>query len=322
LSVPRSKKIVDRMTQSLRYAVVTPARNEEEYIERTIRSVVSQTAPPMRYVIVSDGSTDKTDEIAQRYADEYDFITFLRPDTSQAGAKNFGSKVRAFNAGLKLLSDVDYNLVGNLDADVSFPPDYFANLLAKFDADPQLGLSGGAVLELVDEKPTERGASLNSVSGAVQLFRRECFEEIGGYLQLDRGGIDAAAEIMARMHGWKVRHQPDLPVVANRRVMTGQGSRFGTRYNKGAMNQRLGYHPLFQIAVSLRNMATPPLVLGGLCMLAGYAHATLLGTPWQLSNDAVRYLRAEQLSRLGLRTPPQPIRTHLSLEKRAEQNVA
>lgn len=292
------------MTVAAKYVVVTPARNEEDYIEKTIRSVVEQTVLPQRYVVVSDGSTDGTDAIVQRYADAYDFITFIRSGAEGGPGRNFGSKVRAFNAGFELVKDLDYDFVGNLDADVSFAPDYFERLLVKFDEDAKLGLSGGEILEMIDGKATERGAAIDSVCGAVQLFRRACFEEIGGYRPLDQGGIDAAAEITARMKGWRVRHQRDLPVVANRRVMTGNHSVLGTRYNKGAMNQRLGYHPVFQMAVSVRHMLSRPWVLGGLWMFAGYLNAMLKKRPHALPEEVVRYLRSEQLARLGLGRPP------------------
>ena len=292
------------MTSSPKYVVVTPARNEEAFIERTIRSVISQTVLPQRYVVVSDGSTDSTDEIVQKYADAYDFITFIQSGAQRGDNRNFGSKVRAFNAGYALMGDIDYDFVGNLDADVSFEPDYFERLLGKFNLDPKLGLSGGEILEMIDDRPTVRGASIDSVCGAVQLFRRTCFEEIGGYRALDQGGIDAAAEITARMMGWRVRHQRDLPVAAHRRVMTGNQSVLGTRYNKGAMNQRLGYHPIFQLAVSARHMITRPWVVGGVWMLAGYVNAMLKRRPYALPDAVVQYLRAEQLARLGLRRPP------------------
>ncbi len=298
-----SAAISERVAPTFRYAVVTPARNEEDYIERTIQSVIHQTVLPERYVIVSDGSTDRTDEIVQHYADAYDFITFVR--AGEAGKKkNFGSKVLAFNAGYARLADVDYDLVGNLDADVSFEPDYFERLLAKFKATPELGLSGGAVWPLYNGQPVNRNASIESVSGAVQLFRRECFEEIGGYKPMDRGGIDAAAEIMARMKGWLVRHQPDLQVIANRPVLTGQNSKFGMLYNRGIVNHRLGYHPLFQLAASARLATKRPWLLCGLCLLAGYTMSMLRNSPRAMSREAVEFLQAEQLARLGLRKSP------------------
>lgn len=290
------------------YVVITPARNEDAHIERLIQSVVAQTVRPRRYVIVSDGSTDGTDKIVQRYADRYDFITFVRAGDEAGAGKNFGSKVLAFNAGYRKLHGLEYDFIGNLDADVSFGPSYFETLMSRFDADPDLGLAGGDIHEMIGGEPRPRSAAKDSICGAVQLFRRACFEEIGGYRALPRGGIDAAAEIMARMKGWHVRVQEDLPVIAHRPVMTGNKGPLGTRFNKGVQNQYLGYHPLFHLAVSAKHILQPPYVTGGLWMLAGYITSALRRTPYAVPDDVVRYLRREQLARLHLGARPAPAR--------------
>ena len=113
------------------YVIITPARNEEAYIEKTIQSVISQTILPRKWIIVSDGSTDKTEEIISRYAKENHFIQLL---TSKGDLKrNFGSKVNAFNAGYQLLKDMSYDFICNLDADVTFSSNYFESILQEFD---------------------------------------------------------------------------------------------------------------------------------------------------------------------------------------------
>lgn len=287
-----------------RFALVTPARNEEDHIGRLIEAVAAQTTPPVRYVVVSDGSTDRTDEIIAGYAEQHPFITFVRSGTTPGVSRNFGSKVRAFNAGYDRLKDIDYDFIGNLDADMSFEPDYFEKLLQRFDEDKDLGVAGGDIYELIGGRPMKRLVSRQSVSGAVQMFRRECFEDIGGYQQLDRGGIDAAAEIMARMKGWDVRLQTDLKAIAHRPVQTGRKGPLATRFNKGVMNRQLGYHPLFHLAVSARQMMARPYILGGLYILAGYVSAMLKGAPRVLPDEVVAYLRAEQMHRLGLGARP------------------
>jgi glycosyltransferase involved in cell wall biosynthesis len=291
------------------YVVITPARNEEAHIERLIESVVAQTVRPRRYVIVSDGSTDRTDEIVQRLADEHDFITFVRAGDEAGAGKNFGSKVLAFNAGYRKLDGLTYDYIGNLDADVSFGPDYFETLMLRFEADPDLGLAGGDIHEIIGGEARARSAAKDSICGAVQLFRRACFEEIGGYRALPRGGIDAAAEIMARMKGWRVQVQQDLPVIAHRPVMTGNKGPLGTRFNKGVQNQYLGYHPLFHLAVCAKHILQPPYVTGGLWMLAGYISSALRGTPHAVSPEVVNYLRREQLARLHLGARPKAARS-------------
>jgi glycosyltransferase involved in cell wall biosynthesis len=278
------------------YAIVTPAKNEERVVEHTLRSMVSQTVKPQKWVIVSDGSTDRTDEIVQSYADRYSFIELLRSPRTER--RNFGSKVAAFNAGYQRLAAIDYEFIGNLDADVSFVPDYFETLLGRFERNPKLGVGGGIIIELVEGKFVSQSISDNSVAGAVQLFRRECFESIGGYLPLSGGGIDAAAEIMARHHGWQVKTFSDLSVHHHRRVTSGSGSVLSTESRLGRTAYRLGYHPAFALAISASRIFERPYVVKAAAHAVGYLLARLRREKIQIPDDSVRFLRAEQLARL------------------------
>jgi len=278
------------------YVIVTPARNEERVIENTIRSVVSQTAKPDKWVIVSDGSTDRTDEIVRAYCGTYPFIRLIRSGGDEQ--RNFGSKVAAFNAGYRTFAGQEYGFIGNLDADVSFAPDYFENLLKRFAQTPKLGIGGGIILELVGGKFLAQNISANSVAGAVQLFRRACFEAIGGYYALPGGGIDAAAEIMARHQGWLVQTFPDLPVRHHRRVTSGSSSALSTGFRDGLNAYRLGYQPLFALAISVSHLPRRPYVSGAIAHCLGYCWACLSRERVLLPSDTVKFLRSEQLQRL------------------------
>src|SRR5262249_9775319 len=156
------------------------------YLEATITSVVNQTVRPLRWVIVDDGSTDQTGAIAARYAAAHPWITLItRP---KRDVRNFAGKVSAFNAGFECVQHLPFDIVGSLDADLSFAPDYFEYLLGKFDADPQLGVAGCPFSE--DGVTYDYSfSSRDHVSGACQMFRRECFQQIGGYVPLKGGGI-------------------------------------------------------------------------------------------------------------------------------------
>lgn len=183
------------------YVLITPARNEAQFIELTLKSVVSQTVRPLRWIIVSDGSTDGTDEIVNRYAADNPWIELLRmPERRE---RHFAGKVHAFNAGYARLKDLPYGFIGSIDADISFDQDYFSFLLGKLAEDSDLGLVGTPFKD--DSMYDYRFVSIEHVSGACQLFRRECFEEIGGYVPMKSGGIDHVAVITARMKGWKTR---------------------------------------------------------------------------------------------------------------------
>ena len=278
------------------YALVTPAKNEDAFIERTIQAVLAQTILPEKWVIVSDGSTDRTDEIVAKYAQSHGFIDFLR--AGKQGQKDFGSKVKAFRAGHELLGDIPYRFIGNLDADVTFSPDYYEQIMNRFEANPKLGVAAGGILELLGAKFVPQRGSLNSAAGSVQLFRRECYESFGGYIPIKGGGIDAAAEIMARMHGWEVQTFPELDVHHHRRMSTGSKNIFVGRFRAGVTNYLLGYHPLFHLVTCVRRAVHYPLIIGSVCSLAGYGWSWAKGLKRAMPDDAVKFLRSEQMARI------------------------
>jgi len=187
------------------YVLITPARNEAEFIELTIKSMVAQKARPAKWIIVSDGSTDGTDEIVQKYADVHPWIELVRmPERLE---RHFAAKVNAFNAGYARMRGLKYDVIGNLDGDLSFDEDYFSFLLWKLAEDSTLGLVGTPFKECESGQTYDyRIVSIEHVSGACQLFRRECFEAIGGYVPLKSGGIDLIAVLRARLH-----YRQDLP---------------------------------------------------------------------------------------------------------------
>ncbi|MEW6115774.1 MAG: glycosyltransferase family A protein [Nitrospirota bacterium] len=278
------------------YVLITPARNEEAYIEKTLRSVIAQTVLPSKWVIVSDGSTDGTDEIVQKYAAHYSFIRLVK--AQEQGQRNFGSKVSAFKAGYDSLGDVNYEFLGNLDADVSFKPDYYENILGRLQRDARLGIAGGIIVELINNRFVPQKNSTNSVAGAIQLFRRACYEEIGGYISIESGGIDSAAEIMARSLGWKVQTFCELEVFHHRRVASVGTHILKARYRQGITHYLLGYHPLFHLIKCAYRSTEKPYVLGSLFVLCGYFRSSLLRLQRPMPAYAIRYFRQEQMERV------------------------
>ncbi len=298
------------LTPTLTYVLLTPARNEAGYIRGTLDSVVHQTHKPLKWVVVSDGSTDETDDIIQHYAAKYDFIHYLRTEPQQE-ARAFASKAYALHAAAQQMDGLRYDLMGNLDADVSFAPDYFAQMLQRFAADEQLGVGGGVIVE--DHNgviiPQHNATHLN-VAGAVQLFRRECFEQIGGYRPLPRGGIDALADIMARLYGWKVQTFSELEVMHHRLTGTEQSSLLKARIRQGYLENSFGYHPLFELVKCLSRVREKPYVLGSLYRFWGFMQAKLKGERAAIPPEARAFLRQEQLARLlPFVSPPSPIST-------------
>jgi glycosyltransferase involved in cell wall biosynthesis len=278
------------------YVLVTPARNEAATLERTIEAVVAQRIRPARWVIVSDASTDETDAIAKRYAAQHDFIMFIRKEGEKA--RDFGAKVHAIRKGYEHLSGVPYGYIGNLDADVTFAPDYFEQLLARFAGNPKLGIAGGVTYDVIEGRPHPRRASLDSVGGAVQLFRRACYEEVGGYLPL-RGGLeDATAIYMARWKGWESKSFPELPVMHHRPTGTAGQSVWRAKFIQGKAQYIIGWSPWWILVRAGYRVFERPYVLGSLVRTLGFFWALLKREPHSLPPELIRFIRREQHEKL------------------------
>ena len=265
-----SQEAGDRPARQYSYVLITPARNEAAFIEMTIKSVVAQTIRPLKWVIVSDGSTDGTDEIVRRYAEKHPWIELVRMPERQE--RHFAGKVHAFNAGYAQVKHLTYDLIGSMDADISFEPDYFSFLLERFAANPRLGLAGTPFQER-GESYDFRFSSLDHVSGACQLFRRECFEAIGGYQPVKGGGINVIAALSARMKGWETRTFPERPYTHHRPMSAAKYGSLKARFKDGEKDYLLGGHPVWEIFRCLYQMGRRPLIIGGCVLLASYIWA-------------------------------------------------
>ena len=281
------------------YVIITPARNEARFIEQTLRSVTQQTVLPGKWVIVSDGSTDDTDKIVGGYASRYPWIELVRlPERRE---RNFAGKVHAFNAGYAKAKDIAHDVVVSLDADISFDPDYFAFLLGKLASDPALGLVGTPFQELSGQQYDYRFVSIEHVSGACQVFRRECFESIGGYVPVKGGSIDHIAVLTSRMNGWKTRSFTEKVCLHHREMGTAQQGLLGSRFKIGIKDYKIGNHPLWELFRVGYQMSLPPRFLGGIALGAGYCSAFVRRNDRVVSNELMRFHRGEQMQRLKRR---------------------
>lgn len=276
------------------YVLITPARNEEDYIEKTIQSVISQTILPEKWIIISDGSTDLTDEIVEKYIKKYNYI-FLKHIMGD-NKRNFGSQARAFNIGYSQLKNMDFDFIGNLDADVSLDSNYYDSIIEKFQQNPRLGISGGLIFEEYNgefkSRPTN---SIRSVANAIQLFRRECYETIGGYTPLKYGGHDTLAEIIARKKGWHVEAFPEFKIYHHRHA---SGGILRRRFLDGMRGFSIGNHPLFEIFKCIRRVKERPYLIGAFSRLMGFIWPYCQGEKRMVSGELVKFLRREQMYRL------------------------
>jgi len=311
------------MTHFPSYAVITPARNEAQFIELTLKSMVSQTLPPLRWMIVSDGSTDGTDEIVQKYAADYRWIELVRmPERRE---RHFAGKVLAFNAGYARVKDSDYDVIASLDADISFDADYFEFLLGKLAGNPALGLVGTPFQELTGQIYDYRFVSIQHVSGACQVFRRECFEAIGGYTPIKGGSIDHVAAISARMRGWQTRTFPEKVCMHHRAMGTAQQGVLKSKFKLGVKDYRIGNHPLWEVFRAAYQTTHAPRVVGGFALGIGYTWAAVCRLERSVPPEFVAFHRKEQLerlkSKLGLRGAGSPERASNTTKSEMPESV-
>jgi hypothetical protein len=278
------------------YVVITPVRNEAQFIELTIRSVVAQKSRPIKWVIVSDGSTDSTDDIVRGYAAKYTWIELLRmPARSE---RHFAGKVHAFNAGHDGVRGLDYEVIVSLDGDISFDDQYFSFLLEKLAEDPALGVVGTPFREGASMAYDYRFVNIEHVSGACQVFRRKCFEDIGGYVAVKGGSIDHIAVLSARMRGWKTRTFTDRICQHHREMGTAQHSLAKARFKGGAKDYAMGNHPLWEAFRTAYQMTKKPFVVGGLMIASGYVWSLVRRAERPVSSELVAFQRREQMTRL------------------------
>jgi biofilm PGA synthesis N-glycosyltransferase PgaC len=284
-------------TDSLpRYVLITPARNEERFIEKLIQSVTNQNFLPTKWVIVNDGSTDTTAAIVSGYLTKYPWIELL--SLSPHRDRSFAAKVHAFNAGLSRVQDLDYEVIGNLDSDVSFDSDYFAFLMNKFQENPDLGVAGTIFLEEGYSSGADSFEGQNHVAGGCQLFRSRCFQDIGGYIPNKAGGIDWIAVTTARMKGWKTRSFREKSFFHYRSLGTAERSLLASSFSYGEKDYYLGGHPLWELFRVAYRVTKKPYFFGGAALFLGYVSAYLRRMDRPISDELKRFHRKEQMKKL------------------------
>jgi glycosyltransferase involved in cell wall biosynthesis len=279
------------------YVLITPARNEEAFIEKTLESVIKQTVLPERWVIVNDGSTDATSEKVRPYLANHPWITLV--DLPVRKERHFAAKVNAFNAGRERVRDLDYVVIGNLDSDVSLDADHFEFLMNQFVKDPELGVAGTIFREDGGySSGTDSFEGHTYVSGQCQMFRRQCFDEIGGYKPNKAGGIDWMAVTHARMIGWKTRSFRDKSFFHHRKLGTAERGLFASSFSYGEKDYYLGGHPVWEIFRVAYRMTKSPYLVDGAALGLGYAWAFISRQKRPVSDELMRFHRKEQMQKL------------------------
>jgi biofilm PGA synthesis N-glycosyltransferase PgaC len=290
--------ITDQLCSLAPYVVITPAHNEEGFIDKTIESMIRQTLPPVKWVIVDDGSTDRTAEIVRRYLVKYPWIELVQmpPRTD----RSFPGKVKAFDAGYQRVTKVQHEIIGNLDADIAFEHDHFEFLVRKFSEDAALGVVGCVFKEEGYSTIRDSFGGHEPASGQCQLFRRQCWEQIGGYKLIHGGGEDWMAATTARMLGWKTKSFREKCSIHLRPTGSAQQGVLSVAFSYGEQDYYLGGHPVWETFRMAYHATKRPYLIRGLALGLGYYCALLRRTPRPVSRELMAFHRKEQMTKLKI----------------------
>lgn len=281
----------------IRYVIITPVRNEEAFLGKTIASVVAQTIRPMEWMIVDDGSTDRTGEIAAAATAQHSWIRVLRRE-DRGYRKPGGGVMEAFHDGYQRMETWGWDFLVKLDGDLAFAPDYFEKCFECFTKNPRLGIGGGLVCNeiagarVLDSKEDPKF----HVRGATKIYRRACWDAIGGLIRTT--GWDTMDELKANMLGWKTYTFPEVLLTHHRKTGEADGC-WRNWFKNGRANYIVGYHPLFMLGKCVKRTFRRPYGMASLALGCGFVTGYFAQTPQRVTDrNVVQYLRGEQLRAL------------------------
>jgi biofilm PGA synthesis N-glycosyltransferase PgaC len=282
-----------------RFVIITPVRDEERHIEGTIESVCRQTIRPLEWVIVDDGSTDRTGDILDRVTAQLPWIRVIHR-TNRGFRKSGGGVMEAFYDGYNALQCKDWDFIVKLDGDLSFPPEYFEKCFEYFDTDSELGIGGGEIYHDISGDLQLEQSPRFHVRGATKIYRRACWEAIDGLWPT--AGWDTIDEVKANMLGWKTYAFADLHLLHHRFTGSEDGI-LRDRVKHGMVCYISGYHPLFVAASCLRRITQRPYIIGSGAIMYGFIKGHLTHPPRLENKSYFAYIRGQQLRRLcGMQT--------------------
>lgn len=283
----------------VQYNMITPAFNEELYIERTIKSVICQNLKPTKWIIIDDDSTDNTSEIIKKYSSQNDFIKYYHRKKPE-NQPYFVSNVYAIMEGYTLIKEDQFDYLAILDSDIILPPNYYSEILSLFQKDQKLGVASGIYENLIHGKLTKVLNDRRSTPKAIQVFRRSVFDQIGGFLPMKYGGEDTCACIIARMNGWKTWSFENIKTIHLRPTGTGNTkNKIRVKFINGLSEHGLGNPLIFVLIKSFkRGFKEKPYILGGFARFIGYCYGILLNEKMIPPKEVIKYNKSEQYQRI------------------------
>ena len=280
-----------------KYIIITPVRDEEAYIEKTIKSVVQQTIRPVEWVIVNDGSSDNTGNIIDKYANQHSWIHACHRE-NRGFRKAGGGVIEAFYEGYNKLQSTDWDYIVKLDGDLSFDKDYFKNCLLEFQKNPKLGVGGGTIYNLVDTSLIEEKSHSFHVRGATKIYKRDCWNNIGELIRAP--GWDTLDEVKANMMGFETKSFSKLKLIQHRFTGAADG-KWQNWVKNGMANYISGYHPLFMIIKCVKRIIQKPYFICSLGLFYGFCKGYLSNISQVNDKSLIAYLRKQQINKLLLK---------------------
>jgi glycosyltransferase involved in cell wall biosynthesis len=296
---PQFASAINSQSSTGGYVVITPVRNEGQYLQKTIDSVVAQTLPPRKWIIVNDGSTDNTKQLIDEAAKHHSWIQGVHR-SDRGFRKQGGGVIEAFYDGYNLIASEPWDFLVKLDGDLSFDRGYFESCLKQFADDSKLGIGGGTVccLEGGALVAEARNDPRFHVRGATKIYRRQCWEQIGGLLKAP--GWDTVDELKANMLGWETRTFTEILLLQHKDTGSADGA-WRNWVKNGLANYVSTYHPLFMLAKCLKRVFARPYLLSAAGLAFGFVGGYVRRVPRIEDSALTRYIRAQQIRKLTLR---------------------
>jgi glycosyltransferase involved in cell wall biosynthesis len=282
---------------NIRYAIISPVRNESLHIEKTILAVISQTIQPEKWIIVNDGSTDNTSDIVRKYSLIHKWIHLI--DKENRGYAEPGRGVmEAFYHGYNNINIDDYDYIVKLDGDLDFQANYFESIFHEFGKNNKLGIASGVCFISRKGKMERENHPEFHVRGASKVYKVACWKDIGGLIE--HRGWDIIDEMKAQSLGWETKSFQNLHIIHYKPTGYNTGS-YKWTIILGKANYYCGYHPLFVVAKCIKRMFKIPYIIGGLGILYGYFNDYIKNSEQVNDRDVINFIQKEQINKLTFR---------------------
>ena len=271
-----------------KYVIISPVRNEEDYLELTLKSVINQSVRPVEYILVNDGSTDKTPEIIDKYVADHKWLK--RVDIEDRGHYLPGKGVvGAFYVGYNEVETQDWEYIVKLDCDLEFDENYFETIFKEFENNSKLGIASGCTYIYKKDQLVREPTQSDHPVGPSKIYKRECWNDIGGIKKLP--GWDLADLLDAQMNGWETRCYFDLKLIHYRLTGSRRKGLWGPKFLQGRFEYMHGYSFIYTLLKAIKDTFAKPLIIGSIAKVSGYIYASIKGEDYIFEKEMRSFLR-------------------------------